>query len=112
MTEQALRVWREIGDRHGEGSTWNNLADTYRALGQFEPACHGYRMALRVHRVTGNRGGEAWAHDGLGRALRNAGQPDAARRSWRRALAILDDTGDPRSDEIRALLAENGGVLR
>ena len=45
--QQSLAIFREIGDRHGEGLALNNLGNAYRELRRFEEAITSYqRLAI------------------------------------------------------------------
>jgi tetratricopeptide (TPR) repeat protein len=45
---QALSIWREVGNRQGEASTLNNIGRLYRDLGQQQSALDYYNQALPV----------------------------------------------------------------
>ena len=45
--QQSLAIWRETGDRHGEGQTLTNLGNAYEELRRFEEAVDCYQHATR-----------------------------------------------------------------
>ncbi len=46
--QQALSVWRQLGNQHGEGIALNNLGDIRRELGHLDDAS-GYLADARAH---------------------------------------------------------------
>ena len=75
---QALAIWRELGNRQGEALTINNIGRLYRDLGQHQTALDYYNQALPIWREVGNRSGEALALSDIGRAYADLGQPAKA----------------------------------
>ena len=58
LLEQALVLYREVGDRQGEGGTLNGLGAVARAFGQYPQALDYYQQALGIIRKIGDRAGE------------------------------------------------------
>jgi len=75
--EQDLAIAREIGDRHGEGSTLGGLGNAYASLGEIGCAIEFFEQHLVVAREIGDRRGEALTSGKLGYVL--AKQGDLAR---------------------------------
>ena len=65
--QQSLAITREIGDRGGEGNSYNNLGNVYYSLGEYQKAIEFYQQSLAITREIGDRGGEAssWFNLGL-----------------------------------------------
>jgi tetratricopeptide (TPR) repeat protein len=80
--EQALRIWREVGDRAGEGTTLNSLGAVYDALGQKSKALEYYEQALQISKEVG-------AHAGEGITLHNIGIIFSGQRRDEVALACI-----------------------
>ncbi|MGP1385356.1 MAG: CHAT domain-containing protein [Thainema sp.] len=57
--QQALAIYREIGDRQGEGVVLGNLGIAYASLGNYEQAISLYEQRLSVIREIGDRQDEA-----------------------------------------------------
>src|SRR5262249_13644082 len=53
--EQSLAIFRELGDRHGEGQTLGNLGDVYRLQGRWAEATAAYEQSLAIFRELGDR---------------------------------------------------------
>ena len=56
--EQALEIYRAIGDRAGEGAALGNLGIVYKNLGQYPRAIELYEQQLVITREIGDRSGE------------------------------------------------------
>ncbi len=103
--QQALALFREIGDRNGQANTLNNLGHVDLRQCRYEQATSHHRQALSLFREIGDRTGEAEALNGLGEVLLATGQPGQARHHWQEALALYTSLGAPEARKIRARLA-------
>ena len=56
--EQALGLYRAVGDRGGEAATLRNIGPVYDGLGERQRALEFYGQALPIRRDVGNRAGE------------------------------------------------------
>ncbi len=93
--EQALRIFGEVGDRGGEGTTLNNLGRVYNALGQKQEALKYYEQALRIRREVGDRGGEGTTLNNLGRVYDDLGQKQEALKYYEQALELHKKVQNP-----------------
>ena len=50
LHEQALAIYRELGDRRGEGDALGGAASGYLGLGQTERSIDYGQQAIRIHR--------------------------------------------------------------
>jgi tetratricopeptide (TPR) repeat protein len=73
-----VKLMRELGDRHGEGWTLNNLGLVYKVQGRWDQATECYRQAHDISRELGDRHGGGTAHPSGAGSLA-AGRGDAAR---------------------------------
>lgn len=103
--EQAIALFREIGDRSGEANALNGLGEAAHTTGRPADALVHHSAANAIATDLGLRDQQARAHAGLGRAHRAQGRAARARWHHRRALALYTDLGMPEADEIRAYLA-------
>jgi tetratricopeptide (TPR) repeat protein len=103
--QQALTLYQQLGDRHGESAAWDSLGYTHHHLAQFAQAVACYQHALALLRDLGARYGEATALTHLGDTHCAAGNPDAARTVWAQALDILTDLDHSDAAGVRARLA-------
>jgi CHAT domain-containing protein/uncharacterized protein HemY len=100
--EQALDIYREIGDRAGEGRALNNLGEVYRNLGDYQQAIDLYEQGLAIAREIGDRAGEGRALGNLGSAYLSLGDYQQAIDFYEQDLAIAREIGD-RAGEGRTL---------
>ena len=56
--QDAAAIFRETGDRHGEGMALSNLGLALREAGRLEEAITAYQEAAAIYRETGDRHGE------------------------------------------------------
>ena len=57
----SLKNAKEIGDKTGEGSAVENLANCFISLGQFKNAVERYEIRLVIAKQIGDKTGEARA---------------------------------------------------
>ena len=100
--QQALTIYREIGDRGGEGTVLGNLGIAYHSLGQYQQAINYYQQALTIAREIGNRRGKGTALGNLGIAYRSLGRYQQAIDYYQQYLTIAREIGD-RGGEGNAL---------
>ncbi|MEH2454852.1 CHAT domain-containing protein, partial [Nostoc sp.] len=105
---QALPIFRAVGDRSGEALTLNNIGLVYDNLGQKQKALEFYNQALPISRAVGDRSGEALTLNNIGVVYDNLGQKQKALEFYNQALPLRRAVGD-RSGE--ALTLNNIGVV-
>jgi DNA-binding SARP family transcriptional activator len=93
--EQAVTLYRELGDLEGEGRAATNLANAYFELGRFEEALAMAEQALAVQRRAGQRYGEGIALGNIGGACQQLGRFDQAITHLEEALVIFRELGEP-----------------
>jgi len=96
--DQALEIYREIGDRRGESGTLNNLAIVARSQGDFAASKVHHEQALSIKRKTGDRWGEGASLNGLGLVFADQGDYASARIYLEQALRIFREMGDRQSE--------------
>lgn len=92
--QQALEIYREIGDRAGEGTTLSNIGSVYQSLGQYSQALERYQQALVIAREVGDRAMEGTTLNNMGEVYRNLGQYPQAQEHYQQALVIAREVGD------------------
>jgi CHAT domain-containing protein/uncharacterized protein HemY len=100
--ETALKLYREIGDRNGEGTALGNLGNAYNLLGQYQKAIEFFQQSLTIFREIGDRNGEGTALGNLGSAYNRLGQYQKAIEYSQQSLTIQREIGD-RHGEGRVL---------
>jgi tetratricopeptide (TPR) repeat protein len=92
--EEALALYREIGDKAGEGNILWALGSYNYFIKAGAPAEHWYRESLALHRESGHRTMEAWSLHMLALVQIGDGEMIESASHAREALAIFRDAGD------------------
>ena len=108
--QDAATIFRETGDRHGEGGALTNLGGALQEVGRFEEAITAHQDAAAIFRETGDRHSEGLALNNLGSALQEVRRFEEAITALQDAAAIFRETGD-RHGEGTAL-TNLGSALR
>jgi tetratricopeptide (TPR) repeat protein len=96
--QAALAIYREIGDRAGEGATVSVIGPVYYELYQYQEALKVYQEALAISRELGNRAGEGLILNDIGLIYENLGQYQEALKYFEESLTIGRELGDRRSE--------------
>src|SRR5271170_2512185 len=96
--EEALAIYREIGDQQGQARAANNVAQACLRLCRFPEALQAARRSLTVQQQAGDRYGEGIALGNLGDACRELGRFDEAIDHLEQALVIFRELGDQHSE--------------
>jgi tetratricopeptide (TPR) repeat protein len=92
--EEALALYREIGDTGGEGNIMWGLGSYYYFTAEAEQAESWYRQSLDLHRRAGDRTMEAWSLHMLTLTAVAQRHVDEARETGRHALRHFYEAGD------------------
>ena len=106
--EEALSLWRAIGDRLNEGRTLSDIGGVYYSLGENQKALDYYAQALPIRRAAGDRRGEHITLSSIGNVYYSLGENQRALDYYAQALPIIRAAGD-RIDEATTL--SNIGVV-
>jgi tetratricopeptide (TPR) repeat protein len=102
--EQALGIYRDLGDRGGEVTALNERATLHRASGDLVEAEACHRQALDLARAIASSWDEASALAGLGRCALATGQATQADTLLRQALQIFQRIGAAEAPDLHAEL--------
>ena len=99
--QQALPIWREVGDRSGEASTLRDIGEVYDKIGQLEFTLNYLQQALTIYREARNsteerlsqRSREAGTLGAIGSVYLGMGQPQEAINYYQQALTITKELG-------------------
>jgi tetratricopeptide (TPR) repeat protein len=98
--EQALSIYKQLGNRKWEGSTLNNLGSVSNALGKTEEALRYHNEALDIRKEVGDRRGEGTTLHNIGTLYFNQDCYDVAFAFFLLARGILEEVLSPdREDE-------------
>jgi tetratricopeptide (TPR) repeat protein len=92
--QAALELYRETGNRQGEGRTLNDIGGVYKCLGQYQEALECLEEALAISREIGDRQCEVSALNNIGEAYESSSQYSEALKHLEEALAISREVGD------------------
>ncbi|MBP0026872.1 CHAT domain-containing tetratricopeptide repeat protein [Roseofilum sp. Guam] len=92
--EQALTLYREMGDRQGEANSLGSLGNAYHALGQVQRAITFHEQSLTLAREISDRQGEANSRGNLGLAYRVLGQYQRAINFYEQSLTLAREISD------------------
>jgi predicted ATPase/class 3 adenylate cyclase len=108
--EEALRLHRELGDRHGIAASLNNLGNVASLQLDYAAARMLYEECLHLHREAEDRRGIAYALMSLGNVELVQGDTLAARRLYEECLQRNRELGDERG--IAKVLLNLGNVVQ
>src|SRR5262249_42925218 len=89
LGEEALPLWRGLGDRLWEAATWNETGLDHWQLGEIPPARAAFEKAVALHREAGDRYGEGAALANLCVTDLGRGELKAGLACYERALPVL-----------------------
>jgi tetratricopeptide (TPR) repeat protein len=95
---RALALYRDLGDRVGQGYALFGQGYYHTLTGDYRPAAACQRQALDLFRGTGHRRGEGDALQWLGQVQQMTGDYPAAADSLQQALHLYRDLGDRRRE--------------
>jgi CHAT domain-containing protein/tetratricopeptide (TPR) repeat protein len=100
--EQALAVWRTLGERRFEATALTAIAIAYSTLGEKQKTIEFYSQAIPVLRAVGDRVGESITLNSLGVTYYLLGENQKAIDTFNQGLALSRASGD-RASEATAL---------
>ena len=100
--EEALTIYKEIGDRQGEAASLGNLGLACYSLGQYHKAIKFHHRSCKVSRKIGDRQQEANSLGNSGLAYYSLGQYHRAIEDGEQSLVIKREIGD-RQGEANSL---------
>jgi predicted ATPase/class 3 adenylate cyclase len=92
--EEALEIYRDLGDTGGEGNVVWGLGSFYYFIADASTAEGWFTRALELHRAAGDRTMEAWSLHMLALALIGQRRFDEGQASARHALRHFAEAGD------------------
>ena len=95
--EEALVIFRRVGDRRGEAVTLNRLGLTQARIGDEAGALDSYEAAVAILTALGDSHGAGRVLANLGALHRGQGHEEQARATWIDALERLEP-GSPEHD--------------
>jgi len=96
--EQALRIYREMGDRYGESRALFLLAGAAMGQGDLDESRAYAEETLHICRERGARQHEGWQFFRMGTVFHVLGDYGRARSYYERVLPIMRETNNPRGE--------------
>src|SRR4028119_2498359 len=94
--EQALKLYREAGDRSGEANTLTWLGGIYSELGEKQKALEYFSQSLPLLRAVGDRRGEATTLNNIGTVYSALGEKQKALEYYNQSLPLSRAAGAAR----------------
>ncbi|MBD0310962.1 MAG: tetratricopeptide repeat protein, partial [Microcoleus sp. T1-bin1] len=92
--EEALKLYREAGDRRGEANTLTNIGQVYSDLEEQQKALEYYSQSLPLSRAVGDRKQEATILNSIGSACSYLGEKQKAREYFSQSLLLHREAGN------------------
>ncbi|WP_088240416.1 CHAT domain-containing protein, partial [Calothrix rhizosoleniae] len=96
--QQALKIYRNIKDRRGEGRALNGLGWAYTSLGNQKQAIEYFQQSLSITRDLGDKAVEVNSLGGLGYAYNSLGDYKKAINYYQQSLKIARSIGDQQGE--------------
>jgi tetratricopeptide (TPR) repeat protein len=91
--DQALGIWRELGNKWGIATTLNNIGYIYHQQGLMEKALDAYFESLKLREEIKDADGASFNLNNIGYIYYDMGDPDKALDYYQRALVIREKSG-------------------
>jgi CHAT domain-containing protein len=101
--EEALNLYREIGDRSGETRTLNHIGKVYSDWGEKQKALDYYNQSLSLSREIGDRQQEALTLHNMGNDYSVLGEKPKALDYYNHSLALSQEIGNRQQEAYNFL---------
>jgi CHAT domain-containing protein len=98
--QQALLLWRELGERDWEGDTLHSVGSNYESLSRYDKAAEYYEQALTINHERKDREGEARSLSDLGLVEDRLSHYDRSLEYFAQALAINQELRNRREEGV------------
>ncbi|MFB2977251.1 tetratricopeptide repeat protein [Microseira sp. BLCC-F43] len=92
--EEALSLYREVGDKAGEAATLNYIGRVYSDLGEKQKALEFYNQSLPQSRQVGDKAGEAATLNYIGRVYLDLAEKQKALEFYNQSLPLSRAVGN------------------
>lgn len=94
IAQEALEIYRELGDRRGEAKTLWAMSNVFTVEGDWLKTLEVSRQALEIFRELDDRFSLAWANHSVGLAASVLGDFDVAQIHLTEGLQVFEEAGD------------------
>ncbi len=98
--EEALPLYRAVGDKKAEAVTLLGIGAVYDAIGEKQKALEFYNQSLPLTRATGDKAGEAVTLNNIGAVYNALGQKQKALEFYNQSLPLTRATGDKAQEAV------------
>ena len=98
--EEALKLYREAGNRSREALTLNSIGGAYLNLGENQKALDYYNQSLPLKRAIGDRGGEATILSNIGGIYLSFGEKQKALDYYNQSLSLFRAVRSPHWEAV------------
>jgi CHAT domain-containing protein/Flp pilus assembly protein TadD len=98
--EEALPLYRAVGDSRSEAFTLGYIGYIYDALGEKQKALEFYNQSLPLSHATGDKAGEAVTLNNIGKVYSDLGQKQKALEFYNQSLPLSRATGDKAGEAV------------
>lgn len=91
---EALVIYKQIGDKMGEGSTLNNISQIYDSQGNFDAALTYLNQSLSIRQQLGDRSGESTTLNNIAATYHHQGDYEMALVFYKQSLGISQEISD------------------
>ncbi len=105
--QQALKIWREIGQKRGLAFSLNEMAQAQASLGNNKDALPNFEEALQIRREIGDKRGLADTLIDMGNFSDDRGDHDQALKMYKEALDLERDLAN---ESMQAICLNNIGT--
>jgi tetratricopeptide (TPR) repeat protein len=105
--QEALKIWRDIGQKRGLAFSLNEMAKAQASLGNNKDALKNYEEALQIRREIGDKHGLGDTLLDMGNFSDDRGDHDQALKTYKEALDLERDLGN---ESMQAICLNNIGT--
>ena len=105
--QEALKIWRDIGQKRGLAFSLNEIAKAQASLGNNKDASKNYEEALQIRREIGDKHGLGDTLLDMGNFSDDRGDHDQALKTYKEALDLERDLGN---ESMQAICLNNIGT--
>ena len=105
--QEALTIWRHIGQKRGLAFSLNEMARAQASLGKTKDALSNFQEALQIRREIGDKRGQGDTLLDLGNFQNERGDHDQALKMYKEALQLARDVGN---ESLQAICLNNIGT--
>ncbi|MGD0792976.1 MAG: tetratricopeptide repeat protein [Terriglobales bacterium] len=106
--QEALTIWRHIGQKRGLAFSLNEMARAQASLGKIKDAVSNFQEALQIRREIGDKRGLADTLIDMGNFSDDRGDHDQALKMYKEALELERDIGN---ESLQAICLNNIGSV-